>query len=98
MTIARTAAAGEASLLPEVLAFSSSLSLDRALLREDLIGSLAHLSMLAHQGLVPSADAQTLHKALVAMWEEALAGKLELPDDEEDVHMAVESELGRRAG
>ena len=32
------AASGGAQLLPEVLAFSSSLPLDRQLLREDVIG------------------------------------------------------------
>src|SRR5262249_52573405 len=84
-------------LHPEVLAFSSSLSLDRALLREDLVGSLAHLSMLARQKLMPAADARTLHQTLVAFWEEASSSKLQLPD-EEDVHMAVEAELARRAG
>ena len=47
------AASGGAQLLPEVLAFSSSLPLDRQLLREDVIGSLAHLIMLARTGIVP---------------------------------------------
>ena len=51
MTIARTAAAGAPGLHPEVLAFSSSLGLDRALIFEDLIGSLAHVTMLAGLGL-----------------------------------------------
>jgi argininosuccinate lyase len=97
MTIARTAAtaAGSGGLHPDVLAFSSSLSLDRALWREDLIGSLAHLSMLAKVGLMPAADARALHQGLVALWSE---GSAKLPDDEEDVHMAVEAELARRAG
>ncbi len=35
--IAKTDAAGGPGLLPEVLAFSSSLEQDRALLREDLV-------------------------------------------------------------
>ena len=97
MTIARTAAtaAGSGGLHPDVLAFSSSLSLDRALWREDLIGSLAHLSMLAKVGLMPAADAKALHAGLVALWSEDPA---KLPEDEEDVHMAVEAELARRVG
>ena len=49
----RIAASGGAQLLPEVLAFSSSLPLDRQLLREDVIGSLAHLIMLSRTGIVP---------------------------------------------
>ena len=97
MTIARTAAtaAGSGGLHPEVLAFSSSLSLDRALWREDLLGSLAHLSMLAKVGLMPAADAKALHQGLVALWSE---DPKRLPEDEEDVHMAVEAELSRRVG
>src|SRR5581483_2664164 len=96
MTIARTGATGS-SLHPEVLAFSSSLALDKALLREDLVGSLAHLAMLSRQRLLPQADARALHQHLVALWEESAKGSLALPD-EEDVHMAVEAELSRRAG
>lgn len=98
MSIARTdAVSGGTSLLDEVLAFSSSLSQDRSLLREDLLGSLAHLRMLAETRLIPTEDARRLHGALVALWEEAREGRLELAD-EEDVHMAVEAELSARVG
>ncbi len=98
MSIARTEAASSGkSLLEEVLAFSSSLSMDRKLIREDLVGSLAHLRMLAETGLIPTEDARLLHKALVELWEEAREGRLELPE-EEDVHMAVEAELAKRIG
>lgn len=95
--VAKTDAAGGATLHPQVLAFSSSLKLDRALLKEDLIGSLAHIAMLARQKLVPDADARAIHKGLVSLWEDAAKGTLVLPD-EEDVHMAVEVELHRRIG
>jgi len=98
VTIARTQAAGGGTLLPEVLEFTSSLSLDRALLREDLIGSLAHLTMLSRQGIVPKTAAKLIRDGLVALWTEQAAGTLSLPDDEEDVHMAVEAELTRRLG
>ncbi len=95
--VAKTDAAGGATLHPQVLAFSSSLALDRALLKEDLIGSLAHIAMLARQKLVPDADARAIHQGLVGLWDDALKGTLVLPD-EEDVHMAVEAELQRRIG
>jgi len=91
------AASGGAQLLPEVLAFSSSLTLDKALLREDVTGSLAHLVMLARQGIVPREKAEQIRSALVRILAETPA----LPDDE-DVHMAVETllanELGETAG
>ena len=57
MILAKTEAAGERGLLPEVLAFTSSLPLDRQLLREDLAGSLAHLTMLSRCGIVPPSAA-----------------------------------------
>ena len=52
MVLAKTDAAGERGLMPEVLAFSSSLALDKQLLREDLVGSLGHLTMLSRTGLL----------------------------------------------
>lgn len=97
MTIARTAAAGETGLHPAVLDFSTSLWLDLKLLREDLIGSLAHSHMLAKQGLLPKEDARALHQGLTQLWDEAAKGTLTLPT-EEDVHMAVEAELSKRLG
>jgi argininosuccinate lyase len=96
--IARTHATGPAGMLGELLAWSSSLEHDRALLREDLVGSAAHVTMLGRTGIVPFADARTLRDALRALYDEARAGKLALAHDEEDVHMAVEAELGRRVG
>src|SRR5882762_3365415 len=97
MAIAKTAASGGHTLLPEVLAFTSSLSLDRALIHEDLVGSLAHLTMLARRGIVPQDTARSIRDGLVGIWDAAQSGNLHLPD-EEDVHMAVESLLTMKLG
>jgi argininosuccinate lyase len=97
MILAKTEASGGPQLLQEVLAFTSSLSLDRALLGEDLLGSLAHLTMLSRRGIVPSAAAEQIKTGLLQLWSEAEQGALVLPD-EEDVHMAVEAELSKRLG
>ena len=88
------AASGGAQLLPEVLAFSSSLPLDRQLLREDVIGSMAHLIMLSRTGIVPREAAAKIRAVLVKI---AALDPLTLPD-EEDVHMAVETLLARELG
>ncbi len=85
-------------MLPELLAWSSSFEHDRAMVREDIIGSAAHVTMLARARILSVADAQTLREALRTMYGEAVAGRLALPADEEDVHMAVEAELGKRVG
>lgn len=97
MTLAKTEASGGPGLLPQVMAFSSSLSLDRQLLREDLVGSMAHVTMLGRTGVIPAADAKAIRDGLVALWRRADDGSLALPD-EEDVHMAVEVELNRTIG
>lgn len=86
------AASGGAQLLPEVLAFSSSLPLDRQLLREDVIGSMAHLIMLSRTGIVPREAAAKIRAELVKV-----CAATELPDDE-DVHMSVETLLTRALG
>ncbi len=96
--IARTRATGAGGMLPELLAWSSSFDHDRALAREDLVGSAAHVTMLARTRIISVEDARTLRNALRALYDEACAGKLKLPEDEEDVHMAVEAELGQRVG
>jgi argininosuccinate lyase len=97
-SIARTDATGAGGMLPELVAWSSSFEHDRALAREDLVGSAAHVTMLARTGIVSVADARLLRDALRALHEEARAGTLSLPPGEEDVHMAVENELGKRVG
>jgi argininosuccinate lyase len=99
--IAKTEATGGDGLLTEVLSFTSSLPLDRQLLQEDLVGSLAHLTMLARQKIVQEVDARAIRAELVAIWVAMQEGRLRLPE-EEDVHMAIESllaaSLGERAG
>ena len=97
MTLAKTEAAGSTGLLPEVLTFSSSLSLDKQLLREDLLGSMAHVTMLGRQNVIPAADARVIRDGLIKLWQRADENALELPN-EEDVHMAVEVELNNTIG
>src|SRR5260370_41448813 len=95
---ARTRATGAEGMLPELVAWSSSFEDDKALVREDLIGSAAHVTMLARTRIITVNDAKALRDALRVLYDEACAGMLVLPSDEEDVHMAVEAELGKRIG
>jgi argininosuccinate lyase len=96
--IARTSATGSERMLEELLAWSSSLDQDRALVREDLVGSAAHVTMLARTGIIEVDHARVLRDGLRALYLAAKTGGLHLPDGEEDVHMAVEAELTRRLG
>ncbi len=95
--IAKTDAAGSVKLLPEVLAYTSSLQPDLQIVREDLVGSLAHLTMLSRCKIIPAKEAGVIRGGLVWIYEKTLANAIELPP-EEDVHMAVEGELTRMLG
>ncbi len=72
------------------------------MVREDLVGSAAHVTMLARTGLLSADDAGALRGALLQLLDEHDRGAFLLDahadDAEEDVHMAVEAELGRRLG
>jgi argininosuccinate lyase len=96
--VARTDATGREGMLPELVAWTSSLPHDRSLVREDLLGSASHVTMLREVGLVSAEDAQKLRGALLSMYDEAVAGRLVFPDGEEDVHMAIEAKLTRDLG
>src|SRR5690349_7969335 len=96
--IARTHATGQTPMIPELLSWSSSLSHDRTFVREDILGSAAHVTMLAKVGLIETEDARKLRGALLGMYDDAVQGTLVLPDGEEDVHMAIEGLLTASLG
>ncbi|KAJ8134013.1 hypothetical protein OY671_012773, partial [Metschnikowia pulcherrima] len=96
--IARTSATGSGGMSQELVAWSSSVAHDRAMVLEDLVGSAAHVTMLARTKIISAADAKTSKDALRALYDLARAGELALDPNEEDVHMAVEAELGKRLG
>ena len=97
MTLARSDATGQGSLDPAVLRFTTSLPVDQALFAADVAGSLAHLRMLEETELIPAADAAKVRHGLLALFDEARTGTVHWPK-EEDIHMAIEVELGRRIG
>jgi len=94
------------SLHPEALRFSSSLSVDARLYREDIEGSLAHAAMLAQQGIISARDAGRIRKALREIGREIdrgsfKPGKLRGNVDRfvaDDIHMAIEHRLVQKLG
>jgi argininosuccinate lyase len=73
-------------------------TLDGALARQDVWGSLAHASMLRHVGLLSEEEGELLHDALCALLGEAEAGTLAPTADDEDIHTLVERLLVERIG
>ena len=72
--------------------------MDMYLARYDVLGSLAHITMLESIGLLTASELNELTKALRNIYEEIEAGKFEIEADVEDVHSQVELLLTRRLG
>jgi len=92
VSLAKTAASGGPSMLPEVLAFTTSLAEDMALFSADVAGSIAHARMLAAQGIIKKEEARAIISGLRRLHDRWERNELTLPE-EEDVHMAVERAL-----
>ena len=72
--------------------------LDLLLAPYDILGTMAHVSMLEHVGLLSKEDLAVLLPALRELYAEALAGNFVIEDGIEDVHSQVELMLTRRLG
>src|SRR5205085_1451130 len=80
----------------EVASFTESISFDWRLWREDIVGSLAHASMLQKAGLLTKAELKEIEGGLEAIGREITAGRFQWKPELEDVHMNIEAELTRR--
>ena len=64
----------------------------------DIMGSMAHITMLETIGLLSSDELRQLLAELRAIYREAVEGRFEIEDGVEDVHSQVELMLTRRLG
>ncbi len=80
-------------------AFTSSISFDNRFYPQDIQGSIAHVTMLAKQGIVTDAERDTIIAGLQAVKADLDSGKFSFtPDCYEDIHSLVEAELIKRVG
>jgi len=77
------------------LAFSSSLAEDARLVREDVLGSLAHAATLRDAGILTADEHRDITIGLRAVLADLEAGRAQLREELEDVHMNVETLLGK---
>lgn len=82
----------------EVEAYTESISFDTKMYKQDIMGSKAHASMLAEQGILTAEEAETLCKGLDSVLEEIESGKLVWKQELEDVHMNIETRLTELVG
>ena len=78
--------------------FNSSIHFDSRMYRQDITGSMAHAAMLAKQGIIAPADAETIIATLGDILSDISDGKLQIDMNAEDIHMFVEAELTKRIG
>ena len=78
--------------------FNASIRFDRRLFRQDIEGSMAHVKMLAKQGILTEAERDAISEGLTGIKEDVEAGKLLISEKYEDIHSFVEACLIERIG
>lgn len=76
--------------------FNSSISFDCRMYKEDIKGSIAHITMLGQQGIIPQHNAEKIKAELNNILNDIEDGKIEFSLDAEDIHMNVETILIER--
>ena len=80
--------------------FNASISFDQKFYRQDIRGSIAHVKMLAKQGILTEADRDAIVAGLEGIREDLDSGKLVIPADSEYevIHSFVDGTLTERIG
>ncbi len=81
-----------------VEAFTASVNFDRRLYNQDIDGSIAHATMLAHVGVLSTADRDAIIQGLEQIRAEIERGEFAWSEALEDVHMNIEARLTERIG
>ena len=86
------------SELVEKFTIGNDQTMDMYLAPYDVLGSIAHTTMLAEVGLLTAAEQIAIKKALVAIYEKIQAGNFSLSPGVEDIHSQVEILLTESLG
>ncbi len=82
----------------EALLFSSSVEVDKVLYQEDIRGSIAHVTMLSEEAIIPVEEARLIVEGLEEIEQEISSGAL-VPDwEDEDIHTVIENRLKEKIG
>ncbi|HMJ89522.1 MAG TPA: argininosuccinate lyase, partial [Candidatus Acidoferrum sp.] len=80
----------------DVAAFSESISFDHRLWKHDIVGSIAHATMLESIGVLTRKERDAITAGLEQIGQEISDGKFKWKVELEDVHMNIEAELTKR--
>jgi argininosuccinate lyase len=88
-------ASGPAAIMEEI---NASIGFDKKLYAQDIRGSIAHATMLAHQGIISSEDKDKIVAGLNTILSEIESGQFEFSRKLEDIHMNIEARLATLIG
>ena len=78
--------------------FNASITFDQKFYKQDIEGSIAHVTMLAKQGILTEQERDDIVRTLKEIRDEVESGKLEITSEYEDIHSFVEANLIDRPG
>ena len=78
--------------------FTASIPFDRRMYKQDIQGSIAHVTMLAKQEIISAAERDQIIQGLESIMADIEADKFEFKVELEDIHMNVERALIERIG
>ena len=78
--------------------FNASISFDQKFYKQDIAGSIAHVTMLAKQGILSEKDKDAIIEGLEGIRRDLDSGALTITTESEDIHSFVEAELISRIG
>jgi argininosuccinate lyase len=78
--------------------FNASISFDQRMYEQDITGSIAHVMMLAKQGILTNVEKEEIIAGLQNILKDIESGKLSISDKYEDIHSFVEATLIERIG
>ncbi len=74
-------------------ALNASIKFDQRLAQQDILGSLAHVSMLSKQGIIAKEEANKIISGLDLVKQEIESGLFNFSEAHEDIHMNIENRL-----
>ena len=78
--------------------FNASISFDQKFYKQDIMGSRAHMKMLAKQGILTEEERDQILEGLDGILKDVENGTLEITSEYEDIHSFVEANLIDRIG
>ena len=78
--------------------FNASITFDRKFYRQDIEGSIAHVTMLAKQGILAEQERDDIIQCLKGILADVENGTLQITEKYEDIHSFVEANLIDRIG